>query len=35
LGEGIELHLSDKQLKMTPDQRRKMLKRIEELVKDF
>lgn len=32
LGEGIELHLSDKRPKMTPDQRRKMLKRIEELV---
>lgn len=32
LGEGIELHLSDKQPKLTPEQRRQMLKRIDELV---
>jgi len=32
LGEGIEIHLSDKRPKMTPGQRRQMLKRIEELV---
>jgi DNA-binding transcriptional MerR regulator len=32
LGEGIELHLSDKRPKMTADQQRQMLKRIEELV---
>ena len=35
LGEGIEIHLSDKQPKMTPEQRRQMLKRIEELVKEI
>ena len=35
LGEGIEIHLSDKQPKMTPEQRRQMLKRIEELVKEL
>jgi DNA-binding transcriptional MerR regulator len=33
LGEGIEIHLSDKRPKMTPEQRRQMLKRIEELVR--
>jgi DNA-binding transcriptional MerR regulator len=35
LGEGIEIHLSDKQPKMTPEQRHQMLKRIEELVKEL
>lgn len=35
LGEGIELHLSDKRPKMTAEQRRQMLKRIEELVKEL
>jgi hypothetical protein len=35
LGEGIEIHLRDKQPKMTPEQRRQMLKRIEELVKEL
>lgn len=33
LGEGMEIHLSDKRPKMTPEQRRQMLKRIEELVR--
>jgi DNA-binding transcriptional MerR regulator len=33
LGEGIELHVSDKRTKMTAVQRRQMLKRIEELVR--
>ena len=33
LGEGIELHVSDKRPKMTAEKRRQMLKRIEELVK--
>ena len=32
LGEGIELHVSDKRPKMTAEQRRQMLERIEELV---
>jgi DNA-binding transcriptional MerR regulator len=32
LGEGIELHVSDKRPKLTAEQRRQMLKRIEELV---
>ena len=35
LGEGIEIHLSDKRSKMTPEQRRQMTKRIEELVKEL
>lgn len=35
LGEGIEIHLSDKRPKMAPEQRRQMLKRIEELVKEL
>jgi DNA-binding transcriptional MerR regulator len=35
LGEGIELHVSDKRPKMTAEQRRQMLKRIEELVKEI
>jgi hypothetical protein len=35
LGEGIEIHLSDKRPKMTPEQRRQMTKRIEELVKEL
>jgi DNA-binding transcriptional MerR regulator len=35
LGEGIEIHLSDKRPKMTAAQRRQMLKRIEELVKEL
>lgn len=35
LGEGVELHLSDKRPKMTPEQREKMLKRIEELVREL
>lgn len=35
LGEGIELHLSDKRPKLTAAQRRQMLKRIEELVKEL
>jgi DNA-binding transcriptional MerR regulator len=35
LGEGIEIHLRDKRPKMTPEQRRQMLKRIEELVKEL
>ena len=35
LDEGIEIHLSDKRPKMTPEQRRQMLKRIEELVKEL
>ena len=35
LGEGIELHVSDKRPKMTPEQRRQMLRRIEELVKEL
>ena len=35
LGEGIELHLSDKRPKMTPEQRRQMLKRLEELVRQI
>ena len=35
LGEGIEIHLSDKRPKMTPEQRRQMLKRIEELVRQI
>jgi hypothetical protein len=33
LGEGIELHVSDKRPKMTSEQRRQMLKRIEELLR--
>lgn len=33
LGEGIELHLSDKRPKITTEERRKMLKRIEELLR--
>jgi hypothetical protein len=33
LGEGIELHLSDKRPKVTLEQRRQMLKRIEELLR--
>lgn len=35
LGEGIEIHLSDKRPKMNAEQRRQMLKRIEELVKEL
>lgn len=35
VGEGIEIHLSDKRPKMTPEQRRQMLKRIEELVNEL
>lgn len=35
LGEGIELHVCDKRPKMTPEQRRQMLKRIEELVRQM
>jgi DNA-binding transcriptional MerR regulator len=35
LGEGIEIHLSDKRPKMTPEQRRQMLRRIEELVRQI
>lgn len=35
LGEGIELHVSDKRPKMTAEQRQQMLKRIEELVRVF
>lgn len=35
LGEGIELHLSNKRPKMTAEKRRQMLKRIEELVKEL
>ena len=35
LGDGIEIHLSDKRPKMTPEQRRQMTKRIEELVKEL
>jgi DNA-binding transcriptional MerR regulator len=35
LGEGIELHVSDKRPKMTAEQRRQMPKRIEELVKEI
>ena len=35
LGEGIEIHLSDKRPKMTPEQRGQMLRRIEELVKEI
>ena len=33
LGEGIELHVSEKRPKMTAEQRRQMLKRIEELLR--
>jgi DNA-binding transcriptional MerR regulator len=33
LGEGIEIHLSDKRPKMTTEQRRQMLKRIEEFLR--
>jgi hypothetical protein len=33
LGEGIELHVSDKRPKLTAEQRRQMLKRIEELLR--
>jgi DNA-binding transcriptional MerR regulator len=33
LGEGIEIHLSDKRPKMIAEQRRRMLKRIEELLR--
>jgi DNA-binding transcriptional MerR regulator len=33
LGEGIEIHVSDKRPKVTPEQRRQMLKRIEELLR--
>jgi hypothetical protein len=33
LGEGIELHVSDKRAKMTAEQRRQLLKRIEELLR--
>jgi DNA-binding transcriptional MerR regulator len=35
LGEGIEIHISDKRPKMTPAQRRQMLKRIEELLRQI
>ena len=35
LGEGIEIHVSDKRPKVTPEQRRQMLRRIEELVKEL
>jgi len=35
LGEGIEIHLSDNRPKMKPEQRRQMLKRIEELVREL
>ena len=35
LGEGFEIHLSDKRFKMTPEQRGQMLRRIEELVKEM
>jgi DNA-binding transcriptional MerR regulator len=35
LGEGIEIHLSDKRPRMPPEQRRQMLKRIEELVRQI
>jgi hypothetical protein len=35
LGEGIEIHLSDKRPKTTAEQRRQMLKRIEKLVKEL
>jgi hypothetical protein len=35
LGEGIELHVSDNRPKMTAAQRRQMLRRIEELVKEL
>ena len=34
-GEGIELHMSDRRPKMTAAQRRQMLKRIEELVRQI
>ena len=33
LGEGIEIHLGDKRRRMTSEQRKRLLKRIEELVK--
>ena len=35
LGEGVELQLSDQRPKMTPEERRQMLKRIEELVREI
>ncbi len=35
LGEGVELHLSDQRPKMTLQERRQMLKRIEELVREI
>ncbi len=35
LGEGVELHLSDQRPKMTAEERRQMLKRIEELVREI
>jgi len=35
LGEGIELHLSDKPAPMTQEQREKLIKRIEELVREL
>lgn len=35
LGEGIEMHVSDKPASMTPEQRKKMLARIEELVRQI
>jgi hypothetical protein len=33
LGDGIEVHLSDKRTKLTAEKRRQMLKRIEELLR--
>jgi hypothetical protein len=35
LGEGVELHLSDQRPKMTLEERRQILKRIEELVREI
>ena len=35
LGEGIELHLRDQRSKMTPDERRQMLRQIEALVREI
>ena len=35
LGEGVELHLRDQRPKITPEERRQMLKRIEELVREI
>jgi hypothetical protein len=35
LSEGVELHLSDQRPKMTLEERRQMLKRIEELVREI